>query len=153
MPYTPPEYITLDDLKARFPRVVEYLNDEGSLLNADATITETIIRDASSFADSFLLGSFTKVVIADLAEDYRFKSAVCDIAIGLAVDRRGEFLSSGVSAGSERFKRGKEALKMLGLGYERLGKESETVQNEALVYPEAFSAPAQNWDVWLGLCP
>jgi hypothetical protein len=149
MPYTPPEYITLDDLKMRFTRVVEYLNDAGSVKDADPDITETIIRDASSFADSFLLGAFPKVTISELAEDYRFKAAVCDIAIGLAMDRRGEFLDKGVSPGAERYKRGKEALKMLGLGYERMGKESETKQNEALVYPLAESAPAQGWDGWI----
>jgi len=150
MPYAPPEYITLDDLVKRFPKIVEYLNDQNSLTTADPDITETIIRDASSFADSFFLGAFPKATIAELAEDYRFKSAVCDIAIGLAIDRRQEFLTNGVSAGSERFKRGKEALKMLGLGYERLGKENEAKQNEALVYPEAYSAPSQDWDKWYG---
>lgn len=149
MPYTPPEYITLDDLTKRFPRIVEYLNDVNSVTTADPDITETVIRDASSFADTFLLGSFTKDVIAELSEDYQFKLALCDIGIGMAMDRRGEFLTNGVSPGSERFKRGKESLKMLGLGYQRLGKESETKQNEALVYPEAYSAPSQGWDCWI----
>lgn len=149
MAYTPPEYITLDDLVKRFPRIVGYLNDGGSTITADPDITAAIIRDASSFADTFLLGSFTKDVIAELSEDYQFKLAVCDIAIGLAMDRRGEFLTNGVSPGAERYKRGKETLKMLGLGYQRLGKESETTQNEALVYPEAYSSPAQNWDAWI----
>lgn len=150
MPYTPPEYITLDDLVKRFPKIVEYLNDVHSVADANPDITETIIRDASSFADSFFLGAFPKAVIAELADDYRFKCAVCDIAIGLAIDRRSEFLSNGVGSGNERFKRGKEALKMLGLGYERLGKESETKQNESPIYPEAVSAPSQDWDKWLG---
>lgn len=150
MPYSAPEYIDLDDLTRRFPRVVEYLNDELSNTTADPDITQCVIQEASAYADSFLLGSFSKLTIDALKVDPRFIGAVCDIAIGLAIERRGEFLQGGVSPGDVRFKRGKESLKQLGLGYERMGKESDlTVQNEALVYPQAVSEPPVGWGGWL----
>jgi hypothetical protein len=126
MGYVVPRYIALADVAARIgARTAAELFDDDGDGAADPSVVDVFVTDASAYADSLLLASFGVAMLPEYAADPRFKGAVADIAIGLAAERRPEFMrADGKFPYAERLARGKETLHALGVGWERLGAEA-----------------------------
>ena len=146
MAYAVPRYVELADIAARIGgRTAAQLLDDDGDGEADQAVVDTFIGEASAYADSLLLGSFGVAVLPSHAADPRFKGAVADIAIGLAAERRPEFMrADGKFPYAERFARGKETLKALGVGWERLGSEATYGPNPAIAGRIATTTPAEH---------
>jgi hypothetical protein len=146
MAYTVPRYIALADLEQRVGArtVAQFFDDDGDG-NADAATVDTFIAEASAYADSLLVAAFGVQVLPQHAQDPRFKGAVADIAIGLAAERRPEFMrSDGKFPYAERFARGKETLHALGVGWERLGTETTYGDNGTVAGRAATRLPTEH---------
>jgi hypothetical protein len=144
--YVVPRYIALVDIEQRIGArtAAQFLDDDGDGL-ADGGAVDTFIAEASAYADSLLGASFGIQVLPLHAQDPRFKGAVADIAIGLAAERRPEFMrADGKFPYAERFARGKETLHALGVGWERLGTEATYGPNPAAEGRVASQIPAQH---------
>ncbi len=146
MPYVVPRYIDLADLAQRIgaATAAQFFDDDGDGA-ADTAVVDTFIAEASAYADSLLVASFSIHVLPEHAQDPRFKGAVADIAIGLAAERRPEFMrSDGKFPYAERFARGKETLHALGVGWERLGTEATYGANPAAAGRVATRIPTEH---------
>jgi hypothetical protein len=146
MPYAVPRYIALADIEQRIGKrtAAQFLDDDGDG-EADAAVVDTFVTEASAYADSLLGASFGIQVLQEHAQDPRFKGAVADIAIGLAAERRPEFMrADGKFPYAERFARGKETLHALGVGWERLGTEATYGPNPAAQGRSAARIPTHH---------
>jgi hypothetical protein len=146
MAYVVPRYVELADLELRIGArtTAQLLDDDGDGV-ADGGVVDTFIGEASAYADSLLVASFGIQVLPHHAQDPRFKGAVADIAIGLAAERRPEFMrADGKFPYAERFARGKETLHALGVGWERLGTESVYGSNPAAAGRAATPLPTEH---------
>ena len=102
-----------------------------------------VIEEASGAADAILAASFSPGVVEKLYEDVRFRSAICDIAISIAAERRHEF---GGSDGERapyhgHRKRGEDMLRLIAKGVERLGAEQEHGKNQTLRGRSSVATP------------
>jgi hypothetical protein len=146
MAYTVPRYIEVADLEQRVGArtIAQFFDDDGDGF-ADAATIDSFIAEASAYADSLLVASFGIQVLPLHAQDPRFKGAVADIAIGLAAERRPEFMrADGKFPYAERFARGKETLHALGVGWERLGTEATYGANPAAAGRVATRIPTEH---------
>ena len=143
MTYTPPRYFSLEDLQNRFgAAAVSQLFDDDGDLEPDTAPVVAVIEEASGAADALLYASFGAEIVAKLKEDARFRSAVCDIGMSLAGERKHEF---GGSTDKAPYwwarKRGEDMLKMLGKGAERFAAEGTHGKNPTIRARTSVSLP------------
>jgi phage gp36-like protein len=147
MTYSPPRYFSLEDLQNRFGEaaVCQLFDDDGDR-EPDTAPVVAIIEEASGAADAILYASFGVEVVAKLKEDTRFRSAVCDIAMSLAGERKHEFgggMGDKAPYASLR-KRGEDTLRLLGKGAERFAAEAAHGKNPTLRARTSVTLPVRH---------
>lgn len=137
-------YIEQLDLERRVGarKVVEYCDDDGDGV-ADAPVVAALIQRASGVADSILLPAFSIAEIVQLMTDPMAKGSVEDIAIAIMGGRRGEFITpDGRTPYDGWEKRGKETLRAVASGAERIAKEEAVGRNATIGGGVQASTPA-----------
>ncbi len=123
--------ITQAQLEARIgaAAVGRLFDDDGDGV-ADDALVKAVLDDATGYARGQLLKAFRPDQIDALKADPLYVAAICDVAIGIAGERRAEWLNDqGKGLYDARLQRGRETLKNIAAAKERLGKESTVGQN------------------------
>lgn len=139
MAFTPPEYITAQELKDRSSpsRVVQLWDDDGDGVEDTGPITFAI-REASAWAQGLWM-AFGQSAVADLADDYKLKGLICEYAMALGAQRRGEF--SDATKYQELIKMLRARFKELMSGEDRLGAEPDVGTNQVIKSRGNFTPP------------
>lgn len=138
MPYTPPSFITADEVKARMgpDKVSQVFDDDGSGTEDTDPITFAI-REASALVGA-LWASFGQPAMEDLVEDYAVKGILCELVMNIGNKRRAEF-------DDEKFDKRQAALmkqlQMIGDGRQRLHAEPDVATNQRLKSRGNFTSP------------
>lgn len=149
-------WLLFADLVARvgFVNATRYLDDncdgQPDTLDQQGAATAgspvaTVLEEADGHATGLLLRSFPGLAVESLAADPLFKSSLADIALGLAAQRKQEWMHpvTGKYPNDERMKRGVENFKAIATGYPlRLGAERTGAKNRIFAGEVAPPAPA-----------
>lgn len=111
--------------------VAQFCDDDGDGA-ADTAVVTALLAEGDAYTDT-LLSSFPSTELTALKADKRVIGATCDIVAGLMGERRQELARpDGRYPYAERMARGREALKAIVTGRERLGVEPTAGVNRTM---------------------
>ncbi len=142
--YVAPAYFTQQDVERRFGETaLVQLCDDDRNGEADADVVNQLVEEASAAADALLYAAFGAAVVVKVVKDARARSAMTDIFMSLAGQRRHEFQRpDGSWPYSNLWKRGETILMNVGKGIERLGAEGVYGENPTLTGRTSRALPA-----------